>query len=171
MQRSEFSYRFRRNPWPWCIGVLVLILALMWIRQYRMIQEELVTLNIHRPFKERMASSPRNQAKPPLTGIMLLRGPPEFVDPFGNFYYATYRSGKHALPSGPAADFYQVLILTANLDGTNGRNLEFRQGSGFLYQEVAAQTDLILPIIFSALLLTFTVLWFRNARRSHLPEP
>ncbi len=41
MSPPSLSQRFKRNPWPWLIGVLLLILTLMWVRERKLHQYEL----------------------------------------------------------------------------------------------------------------------------------
>lgn len=106
---------------------------------------------------------------------MLFAGPPQFVDPFGNAYYVTTKSSSAGMfepvVPGKAAPAFTAHVYTANWDRSIGRILAYDPTTGFTYKESAPATDLILPIVIASLLLTFTVLWIRNARRSQLPEP
>ena len=106
---------------------------------------------------------------------MPFAGPPQFVDPFGNAYYVTTKSSSAVVlgtvtPGKPAPNF-RAFVCTANWDRSIGRTLASDPTSGFTYAKKIVATDWILPVVFSTLLLTFSVLWVRNGRRSHLPEP
>ena len=165
MSLSAFSHRFQRNPWPWLIGTLLLILSLMWVREYRIYKEEESCL------REKRVSPRKRPVGFGLTSLMLFAGPPQFVDPFGNAYYLSTKSSFSVVSPGPPTSHLSGFVCTANWDRSIGRTLAYDPTTGFTYKESAAATDIILPILSSSLLLTFTVLWIRNARRSSLPQP
>ena len=70
MSPPSLSHRFKKNPWPWLILLLIGTLAVLWLREYRVIRKELST----RPMT---ASTTMND----------VLGPPTIHDPFGNRYY------------------------------------------------------------------------------------
>jgi hypothetical protein len=49
MSHPSLSQRFKRNPWPWLIGVLLLILTLMGLRERKLHQYELKKSHQFRP--------------------------------------------------------------------------------------------------------------------------
>ncbi len=153
MSHLSLSQRFIRNPWPWLILLLIGTLAVLWLREYRVIRKELST----RPMT---ASTTMND----------VLGPPTIHDPFGNRYYL--------LPLDPIATSDRgrtnprtLIILTFNMDGTAARFIATNSHMEFTYNESSPATDLILPVLYSALFLMFTILWFRNAHRQCLQQP
>ncbi len=153
MAHLSLSQRFIRNPWPWLILLLIGTLAVLWLREYRVIRKELST----RPMN---ASTTMND----------VLGPPTIHDPFGNRYYILARDPIAASDRG-RTDLRSLIILTFNMDGTAARFIATNSNMEVSYNESSPTTDLILPALFSALFVTFTILWFRNAHRRCLRQP
>ena len=165
MSVSTFSHRFRRNPWPWLIGVLLLILTIMWIREYR-------TLLAESPGSKRLSTRTLQilrSSKSHVSTLNILVGPPQFVDPFGNLYFVFTKMNPSPVQKKISGSDDHISIITTNLDKSIGRSLTLDEKKGFSYFETDPKTDFILPLIFSALFLTSTALWFRNARRQCQP--
>jgi hypothetical protein len=97
-------------------------------------------------------------------------GEPQFVDPFGNEYHVRSNLMERFSASPPASYFYQLLMITSNLDRTAARKLEIQNGQESTCSEIYPETDFVLPVTFSALFLTFTTLWIRNACRRRHPH-
>src|SRR6478735_6766910 len=70
MPPSELSRRFRKNPWPWLILILLILLFPMWLREHRLLKYELKKAHHFRP------------GGGLLSGLKI----PPFNDPFGNIY-------------------------------------------------------------------------------------
>lgn len=149
------SQRFKKNPWPWLIGVLLLILTLMWVREHQLLDYELKQTNkvhIRNGLFTGLTTSP-------------------FHDPFGNIY-SLYRNDEIFSDSAQnkAGDWW-LIITSYTWRGSHRRTLIFDRKSVF-HGSITPLTARDLPaILFPGLLVTFTFLWLRNARQRRTQQP
>lgn len=129
MSLRRFSNCFVKNPWPWLIGLLLLVMTLMYVREYRICKDEEACL------REKRISPRKRPIDVGLTTLMLFAGPPQFVDPFGNVYYVTTKSSSSVVlgtvTSGTPAPNYRAFVCTANWDRSIGRTLAYDPTTGF----------------------------------------
>jgi hypothetical protein len=154
MSHHTLSQRFKRNPWPWLIGVLLLILTLMWVRERKLHQYEL---------KESYQFHRRNGF---FAGLKI----PPFHDPFGNIY-SFYRNDEIFSDSAQnkVGDWW-FIVTSHSWQGSHRRTLVFDRKS-LLHGSITPLTARDLPaILFPCLLVTFIFLWLRNARQRRIPQ-
>lgn len=155
MSLLSLSDRFKRNPWPWLIAVLLLILTLMWVRERKLHQHELKkSYQFHRR-----------------SGFFAGLKIPPFHDPFGNIY-SFYRNDEiRSDPAQNKAGDWWLIITSHSWRGAHRRTLVFDRKSLLHGRNTSLTTRDLPAILFPCLLITFTFLWLRNAKQRRIQQP
>lgn len=144
--------RFRRNPWPWLIALLLLLLVPLWLRERHVLRGALEETHTFRP------------------GVGLLAGVviPPFNDPFGNIYWLMGEMRSYS-PEGDGG-IPSLFIVSYDWEGFDDQRSIVLSHNHLSVDRPLSTRD-IPPILFLGLFLIFTILWIRNARcrqRAHL---
>ena len=152
MSPPSLSQRFKRNPWPWLIGVLLLILTLMWVRERKLHQYELK----------------KSHQFHPQSGFFAGLKIPPFIDPFGNIYQLQGNISAMISEGNDTGDLWLIIENYAS-DGSPHRVILLSRKRCH-FGGPPTMRD-IPPIVFSSLLLTFSYLWLRNVRQRRIQQP
>jgi hypothetical protein len=148
----SFHQRFK-NPWPWLIALLLILLVPMWLRERHLLEHEVRKAHTFRP------------EVGPLAGLKIS----PFNDPFGNVYqlmgdiFNTPRLSDSGNP--------MLIVEGYDWDGSPGHRLVYIKLGEFLHVDGPLGARDIPLLLFVGLFLFFTFFWFRNFRRRRLRQP